>query len=178
MGTLLPNRVPAVPHARLAKIVVRAVRGARGADIAASRTGRLRLARFGIVEIEAPEIGPQRDEVDHGEEKPETVPDDASVDETEQIAQQPLRQSGPIWLDHLAALLPSKRNATVPRSSFDRQGRERRPGELGRKTELAVVSKKVVLVGPGNGGLAGECGVRPMDVVGVRPPRQRVCSFR
>src|SRR5512132_1278421 len=44
--------------------------------------------------------------------------------------------------------------------------------------QLGVVSKKVVLVEPGNGGLAGECGVRPMDVVGVRPPRQRVCSFR
>ena len=43
---------------------------------------------------------------------------------------------------------------------------------------LVVVSKKVVLVEPGDWGLAGECGVRPMDVVGVRPPRQRVCSFR
>lgn len=46
------------------------------------------------------------------------------------------------------------------------------------RDKLAVVSKKVVLVEPGDGGLAGECGVRSMDVVGVRPPRQRVCSFR
>jgi hypothetical protein len=54
---------PRAGHARawLAEVAVRPVRPARGADVPASRTGRLRLARFGIVEIEAPQIDPQRD---------------------------------------------------------------------------------------------------------------------
>ena len=116
-------------HARLAQVVVRAVRRARGTHVAVFRAGCLRLARFGVVEIEATQIGAKRDQVHHRKQKAEAMPDDAPVDDAEQITEKPFHQSGPIWLDRRDTRPPVPENqlATLPRSLFDRQGSELRP---------------------------------------------------
>ena len=79
------------PHARLGKVIVRPVRRPRAAHIAVLCLRRLGLTRFGVMEIEAPQIDPQRDQVSDREKKAQTVPDDPAVDQTEQVAQQPFQ---------------------------------------------------------------------------------------